>query len=160
MSTPAELDYHNEFYFQWHITDKCNLRCKHCYHEDYREEGLPTSQLVKIAAHLSDAVREWGKIGSFSITGGEPFTRKDDVFELLSFLETRSEIGHIDILSNGTLIDDRIIAELLKFNKLRRIQLSLEGLEETNDKIRGAGSFKVITEKIKALNSSGLKTSV
>lgn len=160
MSTPAELDYHNEFYFQWHITDKCNLRCKHCYHEDYREEGLPTSQLVKIAAHLSDAVREWGKIGSFSITGGEPFTRKDDVFELLSFLETRSEIGHIDILSNGTLIDDRIIAELLKFNKLRRIQLSLEGLEETNDKIRGAGSFRVITEKIKALNSSGLKTSV
>ena len=25
MSTPVELDYQTEFYYQWHITDKCNL---------------------------------------------------------------------------------------------------------------------------------------
>ena len=160
MSTPAELDYHTEFYFQWHLTDKCNLRCKHCYHEDYREEGLPKDQLIKIAMHLSEALKEWGKIGSFSITGGEPFTRRDDLFELLAFLETQTEIGHFDILTNGMLIDDKIINQLLAFNKLRRIQLSLEGLEDTNDKIRGKGSFKAITEKIRSLNKAGLKTSV
>lgn len=160
MSTPVELDYQTEFYYQWHITDRCNLRCKHCYHEDYREEGLAISQLLKIAAHLSDAVKEWEKIGSFSITGGEPFTRKDAVFELLTFLEERSEIGHVDILSNATLIDDAIISGLLRFKKLRRIQVSLEGLQETNDGIRGAGSFKVITDKIKNLSRAGLKTSV
>ena len=45
----------------------------------------------------------------------EPFTRKDAVFELLAFLEGRPEIGHIDILSNGTLIDDSIISNLLRF---------------------------------------------
>ncbi len=160
MSTPAELDYRNEFYFQWHITDKCNLRCKHCYHEDYHEEGLPTSLLINIASHLCDALRQWGKIGSFSITGGEPFTRKADIFEVLAFLDSRTEIGYFDILSNGILIDDEIIIRLLNLNKLRRIQLSLEGLEQTNDSIRGKASYKAITNVIKNINRAGLKTSV
>ncbi|RZD17554.1 MAG: radical SAM protein [Candidatus Acididesulfobacter diazotrophicus] len=160
MLMPTELDYQTEFYYQWHITGKCNLRCKHCYHEDYSEEGLTISELLKIAVHLSDAVKEWGKIGSFSITGGEPFLRKDAVFELLAFFEKRSEIGHVDILSNGTLIDDEIISGLLRFKKLRRIQVSLEGLQETNDKIRGTGSFNLIVNKIKDLSMAGLKTSV
>ena len=26
-----ELNYDEEFYFQWHITNECNLRCRHCY---------------------------------------------------------------------------------------------------------------------------------
>lgn len=160
MSAFVEPNYQSEFYFQWHITDGCNLRCKHCYHADYRDEGLTTPELLKIAAHLSDAVKEWGKIGSFSITGGEPFTRRDAVFELLTFFEGRPEIGHIDILSNGTLIDDAVISGLLRFRKLRRIQVSLEGLKETNDGIRGSGSFSVITDKIKNLSKAGLRISV
>jgi len=160
MLAPVELDYQTEFYYQWHITNKCNLRCKHCYHEDYQDAGLTTPELLNIAAHLSDAIKEWGKIGSFSITGGEPFTRKDTVFELLTFLEGRSEIGHIDILSNGFLIDNTAISSLLKFKKLRRIQVSLEGLQETHDRIRGTGSFKIITEKIEVLRKAGLRVSV
>lgn len=29
------LNVNTEFYFQWHITEKCNLRCRHCYHDNY-----------------------------------------------------------------------------------------------------------------------------
>ena len=25
----------DEFYVQWHLTNRCNLRCAHCYQEDY-----------------------------------------------------------------------------------------------------------------------------
>ena len=156
----TELNYENEFYFQWHITDSCNLRCKHCYHESYSHNGLELDQLVKIGAHLCDAIKKWGKIGSFSITGGEPFLRQDAVFRLLDFIENRKEVGHVDILTNGTLIDEKAISQLSKYKKLRRIQLSLEGLEDTNDKIRGAGSYDIITSKICELNRSGLTTCV
>jgi radical SAM protein with 4Fe4S-binding SPASM domain len=156
----SELDHQNEFYFQWHITDRCNLRCKHCYHDNYQQIGLDISQLLKIGEHLCGAIKEWGKIGSFSITGGEPFIRRDDVMQLLDFFDNREEIGHIDILTNGTLIDQKIINNLNRYKKIRRIQFSLEGLEKTNDKIRGKGSFDVITSKIKQLTMSGLKTSV
>lgn len=156
----TELNYENEFYFQWHITDACNLRCKHCYHESYSHNGLKLDQLVKIGAHLCDAIKKWGKIGTFSITGGEPFLRQDAVFQLLDFIETREEVGHVDILTNGTLIDEKAIAQLSKYKKLRRIQLSLEGLKDTNDMIRGAGSYDMITNKICELNRSGLTTCV
>ncbi len=159
-SKTIELNYETEFYFQWHITDLCNLRCKHCYHDNYKEKGLELSQLIEIGTHLCDAIREWGKIGSFSITGGEPFTRKDDVFQLLDLFENREEVGHVDILTNGTLIDEKIIDNLLQYKKLRRIQLSLEGLKETNDQIRGEGSFDSIVDKIRLLNESGLTTCV
>lgn len=159
-SKTIELNYETEFYFQWHITDLCNLRCKHCYHDNYKEKGLELSQLIEIGTHLCDAIREWGKIGSFSITGGEPFTRKDDVFKLLDLFENREEVGHVDILTNGTLIDEKIIDILLQYKKIRRIQLSLEGLKETNDQIRGEGSFDLIVDKIRLLNESGLTTCV
>ena len=75
------LSYEQEFYFQWHITDICNMRCRHCYHENYEFKGLNCGEILKIASHLCDAVKEWGKIGSFSITGGEPFERKESVFK-------------------------------------------------------------------------------
>ena len=160
MSNISELNYETEFYFQWHITESCNLRCKHCYHEKYSYIGLNIDQLLKIGGHLCDAVNKWGKIGSFSITGGEPFLRKDVVFRLLDLLENREEIGHVDILTNGTLIDEEIIELLLKYKKLRRVQLSLEGLKDTNDKIRGLGSYDTIIQKISKLNQSGLTTCV
>ena len=156
----SEISYQTEFYFQWHITDRCNLRCKHCYHDSYANEGLEISELLKIGSHLCDAIKKWGKIGSFSITGGEPFTRKEEVFQLLDHLETRDEIGHVDILTNGTLIDDEVIEKLRKYKKLRRLQLSLEGLPKTNDQIRGEGTFDLITKKIKKINKNGLTTAV
>jgi len=155
-----ELNYETEFYYQWHITDKCNLRCKHCYHDSYEQTGLEIHELLKIGEHLCNAIKKWGKKGSFSITGGEPFVRKDEVFNLLDYLERRQEVAHVDILTNGTLINEEIIDSLIKYKKLRRIQLSLEGLKDTNDKIRGAGSYDTILQKIKELNKNNLTTCV
>jgi radical SAM protein with 4Fe4S-binding SPASM domain len=155
-----EPTYESEFYFQWHITDLCNLRCKHCYHEQYSQKGLDIDNLLKIGVHLCDAIKKWGKIGSFSITGGEPFMRKDSVFRLLDFIENREEVGHVDILTNGTLIDKKDISQLKKYEKLRRIQLSLEGLKDTNDKIRGGGSYDTIINNITKLIDGGLTTCV
>lgn len=159
-SKTTELNYENEFYFQWHITDTCNLRCKHCYHDSYQQNGLEIERLKKIGSHLCDAINKWGKIGSFSLTGGEPFTKKDEVFQLLDLFEDRDEVGHVDILTNGTLIDDKIIDHLLNYRKLRRIQLSLEGLKETNDTVRGKGSYDLIIKKINQLTARGLTVCV
>jgi len=147
----TELNYETEFYFQWHITEKCNLRCKHCYHEEYQQQGLEIPKLLDIGARLCNAIKQWGKIGSFSITGGEPFLRKDAVFEILDLFEKREEVHQVDILTNGTLIDENTITQLVKYKKLRRIQLSLEGLKKANDQIRGDGHFDLTISKIKQL---------
>jgi molybdenum cofactor biosynthesis enzyme MoaA len=86
---------HNDFYFQWHITDRCNLRCSHCYQNDY--------SLKTVADKINHALTVWKKEGRLAITGGEPFIRKD-LFDLLHYLEQQPTIKKIGILSNGTLI--------------------------------------------------------
>jgi len=69
------------FGFQWHITNLCNLRCKHCYQMDFsRKDDLDIFTLIKIAKIISDSLSD--KFISINITGGEPFFRKD-LFDLL-----------------------------------------------------------------------------
>ena len=159
MKDLSEYSVDDEFYFQWHITNECNLRCKHCYHSDYIDDSLKIDQLLAIGNHLCDAAQKWGKKASFSLTGGEPFTNSDKIFSLLELLENRN-IDRIDILTNGLLINDNIIEKLKRYNKLRRIQLSLEGLQETNDEIRGAGSFAKTVKIIKLLKDHSFTISV
>ena len=97
-----------EFYFQWHITDKCNLRCAHCYQENYTDaQDLPLEELKVIAFNLFQTLSNWGKKGDISITGGEPFARKD-LLPFLEYLDCSEHISNIDILSNGTMLTDEI----------------------------------------------------
>ena len=42
-----------KFVIQWHITDKCNLRCKHCYQEDYCND-LKIEQLEEIFKQIKN----------------------------------------------------------------------------------------------------------
>ncbi|MCJ7446543.1 MAG: radical SAM protein [Bacteroidales bacterium] len=154
-----ELNYDEEFYFQWHITNECNLRCKHCYHESYEKDDVNIKRLIEIADHLCFALNKWGKKGSFSITGGEPLMNSEILFQLLDHLETRN-IDRIDLLTNGTLLTDNIIHRLKEYKKLRRLQLSLEGLQDTNDKIRGINSYDRTFDAIDNIKRQGLAVSI
>lgn len=152
-----------DFYFQWHITDVCNNRCKHCYHENYdnaRELGI--EQLRQIAWAINDALGKWGFAGNASLTGGEPFTRRGDLFQLLEYVEKECpNLSGYDILTNGTLLTDEDMARLKCFAKLRRIQVSLEGSsEDLHDSVRGDGDYAKVVNAIKKLKKNGFSVSV
>jgi len=83
-----ELNYDEEFYFQWHITNECNLRCRHCYHESYLKEDIDIIRLTGIADQLCNALDKWKKKGSFSITGGEPLMNSEILFQLFHYFYT------------------------------------------------------------------------
>jgi len=161
-SMDEEICPDDEFYFQWHITERCNLRCSHCYHTKYNGSGeLSTADLLKSADKMLAALGKWGKRGSFSLTGGEPLIRKDDLFTVAKYLDGKDRASYYDILSNGTLFDDPIISALAELQKLRRIQLSLEGSSaKTNDRIRGGGSFDATLAAIRKLKNAGLTVSI
>ncbi|MEN3012342.1 MAG: radical SAM protein, partial [Dictyoglomus thermophilum] len=63
-----------EFSFQWHITDFCNLRCRHCYQENFdRSRELPFERLVHIIEDISTFLKKEGFDRlSINLTGGEP----------------------------------------------------------------------------------------
>jgi len=133
-----------DFFIQWHLTERCNLRCRHCYQTDRGSGELPRAEIREVADEVSELLEDWAETygivfsPSFTITGGEPFLRAD-LFECVSELEGRG--FELYLLSNGTLID-REKAKLLKEHGFRGVQISIEGPEPVHDAIRGHGSFR------------------
>ncbi len=149
----------DEFYFQWHITDKCNLRCIHCYQDGYNSRSdLSLTQLKIVADKITLALEKWHKRGRIAITGGEPFLKKE-LFPLIEYIEQNEYIWRIGILTNGTLIDEEIADKLKTFQKLYYVQVSLDGAsEETNDFIRGKGSYNKALDSLRLLHENGINT--
>lgn len=145
-----------EFSFQWHITDFCNLRCKHCYQDIFdRSRELTYDRLIHIVQDISRFLKEQGfESLSINITGGEPLIYPY-LNPLLRALNGINIINEVNIITNGIILPDKVIKE--KYEKLKYLKFSLEGArEETNDLIRGNGSFKKVINNLKNTNHNFL----
>ena len=148
-----------EFYFQWHFMNSCNLRCAHCYQEGYHFEDLPLEKLYNIAQQISTALKKWNMLGRISLTGGEPFL-SPHLLALIEYIEADPNIKQFDILTNGTCITETHIDALKKCQKLRQIQISLDGpTESTHDAVRGSGTFERVLENIRKLQKNDIEIS-
>lgn len=149
-----------QFYFQWHITKACNLRCAHCYQEDYGRAALGIGDLLAIADHMVAAARRWNVGLRVSLTGGEPL-QVPDLWPLAESLEARPEVDQIGILTNGTLVDAEACRKLSGLRKLREVQVSLDGASATtHDRMRGRGAFDRAVDGIRRLKAAGLPVAV
>lgn len=108
------------------MTYRCNLRCLYCGLWKRKSNEVATSDFPRILQQ----VRKIG-VGYIGISGGEPLLRKD----VEDFSSQARAIGIMTGLStNGTLIDKRRAKNLC--NNFDNIKVSLDGFEETHDKLR------------------------
>jgi radical SAM protein with 4Fe4S-binding SPASM domain len=157
----SELCAIDEFYFQWHITERCNKQCRHCYQNEHYSHDLPLSELQLVLSRMEEALIKWDKKGSLSFTGGEPLVRKKELFSLMKEVDQMPSFEFYDLLTNGSLILDDVALALKNQSKLRRVQVSLEGATlETNDAIRGDGSYVETLNSIRTMKKYGLTISV
>jgi AdoMet-dependent heme synthase len=157
---------HNEnafdFFVQWHLTERCNLACAHCYQEGKNTAEMALPEIKSTIKNISDTIRQWSDTyeipfsTSFSITGGEPFLRKD----LPKILQEiyRHHFG-ISVLTNGTLID-REGARMLADLPVKGVQVSLEGPEDVHEAVRGRHSFSSAVRSIGFLRDAGIKITI
>lgn len=145
-----------KFVFQWHITHRCNLRCQHCYQEDYNKD-LNKEELTDIFYKILEYINAHNYIGHINFTGGEPLL-SNHFFDLLDLCKKY----HITfgILTNGTLIDEEIVKKLLQYDELRFVQVSIDGIKETHDRIRGEGNFDKTLSAIRLLKQVHIQTMV
>ena len=156
-----DLSAEEEFYFQWHITERCNRACKHCYQDGQGTPELEIADLLTIIDRIEQAVQKWGKKGTLSLTGGEPFVRRNDLHALMNRIDASACLTYYDILTNGSLISEAEAQALAQHQRLRRVQLSLEGATaKINDAIRGQGSFESTISAIRRLRDAGIAVSV
>lgn len=150
------------FHLQWHITERCNIHCKHCYTNPlFLKNELSLQELIKILEQYLEQIKIWGlprRDVRISFTGGEPFVRKD-FFDLLQRCYENQDITRYGILTNGTLLTQGII-DRLKALKISYVQVSLEGTKKINDYIRGKGTFKKIIRAIRLLKEGGIPTMI
>lgn len=141
-------------YFQWHITDACNFRCRHCYQHGFTgESDLALDGLIKVYEKIASYAG--GRKTKINITGGEPFLRKD-LFGLLRYLDRHDTTEELAIITNASLIDEGLLERLKGIKKLRQLKISLDGAtEKTNDSIRKAGAFRMTLEKINLIQEKG-----
>lgn len=149
---------------QWHITDRCNLRCSHCYQDTYNSEDLSYSQVLGIFEQYRNLLKQlncespFPVNGNIAITGGEPFLR-DDFLDLIEVIHDSNEQITFAILTNGTLID-MPMARKLRELKASFVQVSMEGTRDTNDTIRGLGTFERSVSALSHLIRERVRTSI
>lgn len=147
-----------EFFIQWHLTEKCNLACKHCYQDGRSSDELSFPEIKKVIVETSDMITSWSETyhvdfsRSMNITGGEPFLRKD-LFDVLG--EVKRHGFDTYVLTNGILATRKHARALVDLG-VSGVQVSIEGCEEVHDEIRGRGSFAAAVAGIEHLIDAGL----
>lgn len=121
----------------------CQLACTHCFAGELpRKTDLTTPELDRVFGELA-------ALGSLrlGLTGGEPLLRKD----LLDVIDAATAHGlHPCLTTNGLLLDEPLARELGK-RELVWVNVSLEGARaETNDRVRGTGTFDEVVRRLRA----------
>jgi len=135
-------------YLELQITDACNLACKHCYINDKKCNELSPKQVKAV-------LQEFQNMQGLRvlITGGEPLLhgKFNEINEMLPEFFLRKVL-----FTNGLLLKKDAIKSL----KFDEIQVSIDGLGESHDRIRGAGTFKRSLEAIEFALAAGFDVSV
>jgi len=135
-------------YLELQITDACNLQCNHCYLEDTTGSELAPSQVKKI---LSDFEEMQGL--RVMITGGEPLmhSRFSELNEMLPDLFIRKVL-----FSNGLLLTREVLGSL----NVDEIQISIDGLEQAHELLRGSGTYKISMDAVQRSRDAGFDVSI
>jgi MoaA/NifB/PqqE/SkfB family radical SAM enzyme/SAM-dependent methyltransferase len=137
-----------EFWF--HITNRCDSACSHCLFAA-RPDDPAELPVETILAAADEAVRLGCRI--FALTGGEPFIHPgfpDIVEGLLAYPEVRAAV-----LTNGMNL--RAILKNRSWDPDRfHLQVSLDGLQDNHDRIRGKGAFERVASEAAWLKSEGI----
>jgi selenobiotic family peptide radical SAM maturase len=125
----------DSFTLQWHITQVCDLHCKHCYDRSDRS-ALTIGQAVRVLDDLYAFCKDRRVRGAVSFTGGNPLLHP----QFIEIYSAAAERGFSTAILGNPAPRVRI-EEVIEIQLPSFFQVSLEGLQEHNDNIRGTGHF-------------------
>ncbi|MBC7248369.1 MAG: radical SAM protein [Actinobacteria bacterium] len=135
-------------YLMVEVTDRCNLRCRHCYLGDAGRDDLAWDTLYGLLDDFDD-------LGGLRlmITGGEPllyphFAALNDALAGRTYRAV--------LITNGTLLKDTD----LRYLRFHEIQFSLDGLQEGHEVLRGKGTFRPAMAALEEALAQGIDVSV
>ncbi len=136
------------------VTAHCQQKCDYCYNAWREDNGAgfeagASKRLLARAAKLFDTL----DVDHVTVTGGEPFARKD-VFDLFELAKARG-VG-IQVISNGGLVDDALAKRVADVG-VHYVQVTLDGpTAELHEAHVGKGHFEPTLRGIRALVAHGV----
>lgn len=126
------------------ILDKCNLRCKHCSVYAIATPRIKT--LEQIRKELEDCYRMGSRFVDFE--GGELYLWKDGDHDINDVIDTAHEVGfwNVTITTNAQLPFTGTHAD--------QVWVSMDGIRQWHDDIRGKGTFERLERHIKEFAES------
>lgn len=135
-------------YLELQITDRCNLQCRHCYLGEGSHQDLSVKQIQKVLEEFEEmqGLR-------LLLSGGEPLLHPHfwDINDILRNYAFRSVL-----LSNGTLMTEEVAKRL----RVHEVQISLDGMQEGHESLRGKGTFEKTMMAMDHLQKANLRVSV
>ena len=157
MDTPAPvvpLAHLDDLWFQVGGT-LCNLECRHCFIScSPHNRSFGFLGLAAVQRALEESVRLGVK--EYYFTGGEPFLNPD----MTAILETTLRYGPATVLTNGTVLKDEWLQRLARAEAASpyslEFRVSIDGCTaETNDPVRGTGTFERARRGVRQLVAHG-----
>lgn len=151
--------------FHLELTESCNLRCKHCYVENYTTKTIEWPELERVVDEVFQLYDRGFDSIVFVLTGGEPLLHPK-FWEICKHIDGRFEALHrhkpwihmtIQILSNSVLLR-RNVDELEDFLSGKHVrffwQVSLESpVKEGHESVRGPGTYEPTIEAMRILRN-------
>ena len=137
------------------VTEKCNSGCITCnvWREQFSKPELTIEELGEIFYQLKEI-----KIKTIGLYGGEPLLRKD-IGEVAKKAKKIVKGSRVLAITNGLLLKGK--AQELLDGGVDFVCISLDGIGEVNDKIRGVpGDYQKVIEGIKELKRIDKKKKV
>ncbi len=135
----------------WELTYACNLQCVHCLSSSGRRD--PRELTTEECEAVIDELQRM-QVFYINIGGGEPTIRKD-FWHLVQYAVDHG-VG-VKFSTKGSGIDAAVAKRLAKSDYVD-VQISIDGADaETNDHVRGEGSFATAVEAMEHLNAAGFE---
>lgn len=137
------------------VTAHCQQKCDYCYNawRDDNGASMDHADTDRLVARVEKLLDAWD-VDHVTITGGEPFARKD-VFRLLDAVRSRG-VG-IQIISNGGVITDAIAHRLAPYD-VHYVQVTLNGPDAAlHEEHVGRGHFEPTLEGVRTLARHGVR---
>ena len=139
----------------FHLTNRCNLACRHCLFASSPSEKLELAT-EKVLGLVDEACALGCRV--FVLTGGEPFIHpgfSEIVEAILAHPKT-----HVVVLTNGTCLAQNR-EKIIRWGSDRfHLQISVDGLSPRHDAIRGAGAFEKLKKDLQGLKEIGFPFTV
>lgn len=126
-------------------------------HQKELAHELGLNQCLGIIDDFAETIQDWGVPARINFTGGDPLL-KDGVLDLIK--HSRNQGLEVGILGNPDTLTPEIARELRDLG-LYGYQISIDGMENTHDALRGKnGAYKEAIEAIRLLNDVGIRSIV